>query len=82
MLLGSGNQTRFIRLESVDILARPEVDALLKATTAQAKTPMRATGRGTLIIRSVSAKQRPVVAQERSARLFLNAAQLVPARNE
>jgi hypothetical protein len=59
VLLGSGNQTRFIRLESVDVLARPEVEALLNAATAQAKTPMRATGRGQLIIRSVSAKQRP-----------------------
>src|SRR6185503_2420293 len=28
ILLGSGNQTRFIRLDSVDVLARPEVEAL------------------------------------------------------
>src|SRR6516162_4040461 len=26
ILLGSGNQTRFIRLESADVLARPEVE--------------------------------------------------------
>jgi Domain of unknown function (DU1801) len=59
ILLGSGNQTRFIRLESVNVLARPEVKALLAAAIARAKTPLPARGRGKLIIRSVSAKQRP-----------------------
>jgi hypothetical protein len=59
LLLGSGNQTRFIRLPSVDVLARPEVDALIAAARAREKVPLRATGRGRLIIRSVSAKQRP-----------------------
>jgi uncharacterized protein DUF1801 len=59
ILLGSGNQTRFVRLESADVLARPEVEALVSAAVTQAKTPLRATGRGKLIIRSVSAKQRP-----------------------
>jgi hypothetical protein len=58
VLLGSGNQTRFVRLESADVLARPEVEALVSAAVAQAKTPLRATGRGKLIIRSVSARQR------------------------
>lgn len=65
VLLGSGNQTRFIRLESADVLARPEVEALVAAAIARAKAPMRATGRGMLIIRSVSATQRP---RRRSAR--------------
>ena len=59
ILLGSGNQTRFIRIELADVLARPEVEALIAAAAALAKTPMRASGRGKLIIRSVSAKQRP-----------------------
>lgn len=59
LLLGSGNQTRFIRLESPDVLARPEVEALLRAAIAQAKAPLSETGRGKLIIRSISAKQRP-----------------------
>ena len=59
LLLGSGNQTRFIRLESVDVLARPEVYTLIAAAIARAKTPLSAGGRGRLIIRSVSAKQRP-----------------------
>jgi hypothetical protein len=59
ILLGSGNQTRFLRLESADVLSRPEVEALVAAAIAQAKTPLRAAGRRALIIRSVSAKQRP-----------------------
>jgi hypothetical protein len=59
ILLGSGNQTRFVRLESAAVLARPEVEALLAAAIAQAKPSFRATGRGQLVIRSVSAKQRP-----------------------
>lgn len=59
ILLGSGNQTRFIRLESADVLARPEVEALVAAALAEAQTPLRAAGRGKLIIRSVSVKQRP-----------------------
>lgn len=59
ILLGSGNQTRFVRLESPGVLARREVAALVSAAVAQAKIPLRATGRGKLIIRSVSAKQRP-----------------------
>ena len=59
ILLGSGNQTRFIRLESADVLSRPEVETLIAAAVAQAKTPMQESGRGKLIIRSVSAKQRP-----------------------
>jgi len=59
ILQGSGNQTRFVRLESADVLARPEVDALIAAAIAQARTPLRAAARGRLIIRSVSAKQRP-----------------------
>ena len=59
ILLGSGNQTRFIRLKSAATLARQEVEDLLKAAVAQAKSPLPETGRGTTIIKSISAKQRP-----------------------
>ena len=59
LLLGSGNQTRFIRIESVDVLARPAVQALVAAAVAHSKTPLPGGGRVKLIIRSVSAKQRP-----------------------
>jgi hypothetical protein len=59
ILLGSGKQTRFIRLDSLDVLSRPEVKALFAAAIAYAKAPLQKTGKGTLIIKSVSAKQRP-----------------------
>jgi hypothetical protein len=57
--VGSGKQTRFLRLESAAVLDRPEVKALLGVSTAKAKTQMPTTGRGKLIVRSVSRKQRP-----------------------
>jgi hypothetical protein len=59
ILLGSGRQTRFIRVESADALARSDVRALVAAATARARTPFPRVGRGRLIVRSVSAKQRP-----------------------
>ncbi len=59
ILQGSGNQTRFIRLESAATLAKPEVEALLKAAIKQAKTPLRATGGGYTVVKSISKKQRP-----------------------
>jgi hypothetical protein len=59
VLLGSGNQTRFIRLPSADVLARPEVEALIDAAVAQSKVPLPEGGAEKLIIRSISAKQRP-----------------------
>jgi hypothetical protein len=59
LLLGSGKQTRFIRVESASVLARPEVESLVAAAIDRAKMPLPLTGRGTLIIRSIAAKQRP-----------------------
>jgi hypothetical protein len=59
ILKGSGNQTRSIHLESADVLARPDVESLIAAAIAQSRTPFRSTGRRQLIVRSVSAKQRP-----------------------
>jgi hypothetical protein len=59
ILLGEGKQNRFIRLESARVLARPEVEALIAAAVSQMKTRLPESGRGRLIIRSVSAKQRP-----------------------
>jgi len=59
ILLGSGNQNRFIRLESAATLARPEVQDLIGAAVRQAKTPLPETGGGYTVIKSISAKQRP-----------------------
>jgi hypothetical protein len=59
ILLGSGNQNRFVRLPTAATLTDPKVERLLRAALAQAETPMPATGRGRTIVKSISAKQRP-----------------------
>ena len=59
VLLGSGKQTRFVRLPSADVLDQPVVQRLLSVAAEHAPTPLPATGRGKLVIRSVSSKQRP-----------------------
>ena len=59
LLRGSGNVVRSIRLDSAAALTRPAVRALIAAALQRAKTPLPAHGRHRLIIKSVSAKQRP-----------------------
>ena len=59
ILVGEGKQNRFLRLDSAKVLDRPEVEALIAAAVRQNAAPFREKGRGGLIIRSVSKKQRP-----------------------
>ena len=59
ILQGSGTQNRFVRVESSETLNRPEVKALIDAAEAQAKTPFPKSGGRKVIIRSISAKQKP-----------------------
>jgi hypothetical protein len=59
LLLGSGRQNRFIRLESAQVLEHPEVRTLITAAADQGKNPLAKTGAGKLIIRSIAAKQKP-----------------------
>lgn len=59
ILLGTGAQNRYVRLEGPATLKKPEVERLIQAAIAQAKSPLPETGRGKLIIKSISAKQRP-----------------------
>jgi hypothetical protein len=59
ILQGSGNQNRFVRLESAAALATPEVLELLDAAAMQSDPAFPATDGGKLIIRSISKKQRP-----------------------
>ena len=59
LLLGSGKQTRFIRVQSADMLSHPDVEALVATAIDRAPRPLPTKGRGRLIIRSVAAKQRP-----------------------
>ena len=59
LLLGSGSQNRFIRIESPATLTRPEVEELITSAIKQAEGPLRGSGRGKLVIRSISKKQKP-----------------------
>ena len=59
ILQGSGNQNRFIRLESAATLSNPDVQTLLATAAAHAKSPLPAHGGGYTLIKSISAKQRP-----------------------
>jgi len=59
LLRGSGNVVRNVALPSAATLARPEVEALLRVALERARSPMDPGVRHKLVIRSVSAKQRP-----------------------
>ena len=59
LLLGSGKQTRYIRVEAASQLAHPDVEALIAAAIDLAEVPLPSEGRGELVIRSVSAKRQP-----------------------
>jgi hypothetical protein len=59
LLRGSGNVVRNIRLESAAALDDPKVRQLIDIALNRAKSPIPANGSHQLIIKSVSAKQRP-----------------------
>lgn len=62
LLLGSGRQTRFIRLETARKLTHPDVEAFIAASLALAKIPLPAKGKGALMIKTnklVAAGKRP-----------------------
>ena len=59
ILQGSGNQVRHIRLTSPEMLDDPAIVALMELAAARAKVPFDPAGKHRLIIRAVSAKQRP-----------------------
>jgi hypothetical protein len=59
LLQGNGNQGRFIRLDDVAQLDDRRVASLIQAGIEFGDTPMPKTGRGSTIIKSISAKQRP-----------------------
>ena len=58
LLRGSGNQTRWIHLEGASAIARPAVARLIHEAIARNRVPFARTGRGPVVIRSASAKQR------------------------
>ena len=57
-LLQGSAQARWIGLEGVSTLARPEVARLIDEALARNRVPFARTGRGPVVIRSVAAKQR------------------------
>ena len=56
LLLGSGKQTRFVRVEAASQVAHPDVEALIAAAIDRARVPLPSEGRGRLIIRGAAAK--------------------------
>ena len=58
LLRGSGNQTRWIHVEGASTLARPEVACLIDEAIARNRVPFALAGRGSVVIRSTSAKKR------------------------
>jgi len=58
LLHGSGNQTRSVNVEGASTLARPAVARLIDEAIARNRVPFALAGRGSVVIRSSSAKQR------------------------
>lgn len=59
ILEGAGKQNRFIRIPDASRLGDADVIRLIAAAADLGKTPLPSKGNGCLIIKSVSAKQRP-----------------------
>ncbi len=57
-LLQGSAQTRWILVEGASTLARPEVASLIDEAIARNRVPFALAGRGSVVIRSASAKQR------------------------
>ena len=57
-LLQGSSQTRWIHLEGAATLARPEVARLIDEAIARNRVPFADAGRGSVVLRSTSAKQR------------------------
>lgn len=58
LLQGSGSLVRFIPLESAAQIDSAAVQRLMKQALSAAKIPLSRTGKGKLIIKSISARQR------------------------
>ena len=57
-LLQGSSQTRFIDVEGASTLAHPEVARLIDEAIARNQVPFESAGRGSVVIRSTSAKKR------------------------
>lgn len=59
MLRGDGSKVRHIRLTGPEMLADPRVEALIATALALAAPPIDPAATGGLLIKSISARQRP-----------------------
>ena len=57
LLQGSGSQCRSIDMEGASTLARPEVACLIDEAIARNQVPFESAGRGSVVIRSTTAKR-------------------------
>ena len=58
LLQGSGSQCRSIEVEGPSTISRPEIASLIDEAIARNRVPFAPDGRGSVVIRSTSAKQR------------------------
>jgi hypothetical protein len=58
LLQGSGSQVRSIDVEGASTITRPEVARLIDEAIARNPVPFESAGRGSVVIRSTSAKKR------------------------
>jgi hypothetical protein len=59
LLKGAGNQTRSVHLDGLSILGHPGLLGLIDEAIRRTRAPFVRTRRGSLVIRSISTKQRP-----------------------
>lgn len=59
ILLGEGSQVRHIKLHAIDDFDAPAVEPLIARAIAAAEPPIPGDGPAPLVIKSISAKQRP-----------------------
>lgn len=59
LLEGSGSQIRSVRMPSPETLDDPRIEALIGDAVAKAERPLDPGATGKIIIKSISAKQRP-----------------------
>ena len=59
LLCGTGNQVRHIRLTDPHLLLSPAVRALMLDALKMSRVPLSALARHRIVIKSISAKQRP-----------------------
>jgi len=58
-LEGAGNKVRSVQLQTASVLDEPEVRELIRVAMERAKVPIDPKGKRKLVVKSVSAKQRP-----------------------